>query len=591
MCAGGADDPSHFLQVFVPAKGLPTAAKVFSISTAATLGISAVTCGVAALVTPGWTTVACAAGVLRSLGHLQLMAFTSNLAAHMPRPFQVAADSASWARLDFAPYAATSFITKSSRLVNQLVPTVPSPPPPLGEATGLDAILRDFVLAETQTPLLAYASSSPNMTMSKLVGPKLVWDASMALDPRDEVRAAWRHAMATWLLGLVTVAVALAMHGIVRLSVGQAVRLAGRALYVAFPKLALLALCAVLPPIIHATTHVYSWERLATGVNGIALALWIPAIVLAVALAAYLLWLTAGDAPKHIIVRPDDVWAVATGLPPITDGDRGFLATYLQALLGGRSAQQQQLPPTPKNKVMPVVGLDLAPAPPPFVAQPPMMPAAAPPPEPLVGPAPLFKLVTRPLHGAAHTTTEALAVQDADTNLPGTPTFHPPIPRTVLGSPRPPSPPKAPKPPPAAPPPPLPFIRNLTDGGMPIKAGDEDNNPASPKAPAVLRSDSRHSRAAQSKRSKVRSSPGMLSSPSPIDDSQERPWEQEDGEHGAQTSAAGASGAADPFDEWEIHDSPLAGGAGGGAGPVAEAKEDRSSNADRPSNFKSRISK
>ena len=61
------------LLVPIPAPGLNTAAYGLNLGSAATMGLSALSCMLSVAVAPGWDSMACAAGVLRSLSHLQVV--------------------------------------------------------------------------------------------------------------------------------------------------------------------------------------------------------------------------------------------------------------------------------------------------------------------------------------------------------------------------------------------------------------------------------------------------------------------------------------------------------------------------------------
>lgn len=113
--AGNPGVPSNLLQVSVPAPSLPRAATTLNAMSAAAVAASALSCMAGAVLTPGWTAVACGAGVLRSMGHLQLLGFTGHMSANMPAAYVTATDSAAWPALQFAPDSAVSFATGFSR--------------------------------------------------------------------------------------------------------------------------------------------------------------------------------------------------------------------------------------------------------------------------------------------------------------------------------------------------------------------------------------------------------------------------------------------------------------------------------------------
>ncbi len=129
--AGNPGVPSNQLSVTVPAPELPKLATGLGVATAASLGASTLSCMAGAFFTPGWTAMACGAGVLRSAGHLQVLGFTNAMSANMPAAYDVVSGTSSWALLQFAPDAATKFATGFSRAKDNTRALVPSPPPPL----------------------------------------------------------------------------------------------------------------------------------------------------------------------------------------------------------------------------------------------------------------------------------------------------------------------------------------------------------------------------------------------------------------------------------------------------------------------------
>ena len=72
--------------------------------------------------------MACAGGVLRSAGHLQIAGMSASMAANMPQSYSTAATCASWASLSFLPASSTTFVEGMSKAANALV--TPAPPPP-----------------------------------------------------------------------------------------------------------------------------------------------------------------------------------------------------------------------------------------------------------------------------------------------------------------------------------------------------------------------------------------------------------------------------------------------------------------------------
>lgn len=64
--------PSNRLEVVVPSQAVALVADISHYATMAVMGASAVSCGATALLAPGWRSIACVGGLLRSLGHLQV---------------------------------------------------------------------------------------------------------------------------------------------------------------------------------------------------------------------------------------------------------------------------------------------------------------------------------------------------------------------------------------------------------------------------------------------------------------------------------------------------------------------------------------
>ena len=116
----------------VPTPGLASAAFGLNIATAATLGLSAISCMLSVVVAPGWDSMACAGGLLRSLSHLQIVSWTGHMAAGMPTAVDIASSSASWASLAVLPIAWTNW--SASSMSNALPyikqQTMLAPPPP-----------------------------------------------------------------------------------------------------------------------------------------------------------------------------------------------------------------------------------------------------------------------------------------------------------------------------------------------------------------------------------------------------------------------------------------------------------------------------
>ena len=86
-------------------------ATALTISSAVMLGVSATVCLASGVFAPGWDSIACGAGVLRSWGHLQVVgASAGGVAARMPQGYGVAAGCVRWTLLDFMPESATSWL-------------------------------------------------------------------------------------------------------------------------------------------------------------------------------------------------------------------------------------------------------------------------------------------------------------------------------------------------------------------------------------------------------------------------------------------------------------------------------------------------
>lgn len=107
-----------------------TAASAARWSSVAALATSAAACASTALLSPGWRGVACAGGLLRSWGHLQLLAFTDGLAFHTPPAFRQAAGGLSWTLLGWLPASATPWAEGYSHRLRAMEGAVPPPPPP-----------------------------------------------------------------------------------------------------------------------------------------------------------------------------------------------------------------------------------------------------------------------------------------------------------------------------------------------------------------------------------------------------------------------------------------------------------------------------
>lgn len=122
----------------VPAPGLTSAAFGLNIATAASLGLSAISCMLSVAIAPGWDSLACAAGLLRSLSHLQIVSWTSHMAADMPAAVDIAASSASWASLAVLPIAWTNWSASMSNALPYIAQqAVPAPPPPVAVSNYL----------------------------------------------------------------------------------------------------------------------------------------------------------------------------------------------------------------------------------------------------------------------------------------------------------------------------------------------------------------------------------------------------------------------------------------------------------------------
>lgn len=118
-----------------------TAATAFTGASIGALALSGVLCAATSLLAPGWSGPACAAGVLRSFGHLQLLAFTRHLGGGMPATFDTAAGSAEWTRLNWVP--GQEYAHRFSATYGHLEPPPPAPLYPVGGCcwSGFGAVL------------------------------------------------------------------------------------------------------------------------------------------------------------------------------------------------------------------------------------------------------------------------------------------------------------------------------------------------------------------------------------------------------------------------------------------------------------------
>ena len=82
-------------------------------------------------------------------------------------------------------------------------------------------------------------------------------------------------------------------------------RLSGDQIYLAFPSLALLALAAVLPPILHSSTYLFLWETWEANAPPVTYAIMISTCVVSALLVLYLLKLTCRDAEVRILTPPE----------------------------------------------------------------------------------------------------------------------------------------------------------------------------------------------------------------------------------------------------------------------------------------------
>ena len=128
----------------VPTPGLASAAFGLNIATAATLGLSAISCMLSVVVAPGWDSMACAGGLLRSLSHLQIVSWTGHMAAGMPTAVDIASSSASWASLAVLPIAWTNWSASSMSnalpYIKQQMVLAPPPPAVVSSTRGLSGV-------------------------------------------------------------------------------------------------------------------------------------------------------------------------------------------------------------------------------------------------------------------------------------------------------------------------------------------------------------------------------------------------------------------------------------------------------------------
>lgn len=120
---------SNQIAVSVPAPGLAAASTGFRWASLAALGLSGAACAASTVLAPGWATLACGAGLLRSLGHLQLASMSGRMAADMPPAFTLSTDSSSWARMTFLPTGMTDWSQQLSVALKQNESATPPPPP------------------------------------------------------------------------------------------------------------------------------------------------------------------------------------------------------------------------------------------------------------------------------------------------------------------------------------------------------------------------------------------------------------------------------------------------------------------------------
>eukprot|EP00955_Chlamydomonas_euryale_P030377 320224-Chlamydomonas_euryale.AAC.1 len=353
---GTASEP---LALSVPSPGLSAASSALTVASAVSLGASAIVCAATAVFTPGWGAAACAAGLLRSFGHLQLVGMSGGLAADMPAAYREAAASASWSLLRFAPLAFADGLSDTLPALEAAAAAgAPSLPAPL-TANTTDELLVSARLLPLGPLYAGTVSSPPAPSNASLVtsGPwvhvtpasQLQPHALLALlngsaplreaapeDHSGALRAAWRGALSAAVIAAAAVLLALAAHAAVALSSDAQLRLAGlKGVYTAFPSLALFAAAAALPAFLYASARLLAWEAALAGEAPVlAVVLLAIAAAAAVGLAAGLLYLTAVWAPRRVLLLPADKLGATAAVP--SGGGRSVDAAFAGSQPGDR---------------------------------------------------------------------------------------------------------------------------------------------------------------------------------------------------------------------------------------------------------------
>jgi len=132
QAAPAADPPApSTLILHPPPPQVPQkAATAFTGLSIAAFSASALLCAATTTLTPGWSGPACAAAVLRSFGHLQLLAFMRHLGGGMPATVDAAAGSAEWTRLNWVP--GQEYAHRFSATYGHLKPPPSAPLYPVG---------------------------------------------------------------------------------------------------------------------------------------------------------------------------------------------------------------------------------------------------------------------------------------------------------------------------------------------------------------------------------------------------------------------------------------------------------------------------
>ncbi|KAG2443528.1 hypothetical protein HXX76_001880 [Chlamydomonas incerta] len=373
--SGNPGVPSNRLEVVVPSQAVALAAGISHYGTMAVLGASALSCGATALLAPGWRSIACVGGLLRSLGHLQVLSYTESLAFRTPAAYQKAASASEWSQLAWLPASATSWSESFSKRLGRLASAVPPPPPPrLQSLSGtLETAIVDSGLVSA-TPYLTYAAvAAPNATDVQAVSALmryadgLVYNTTQLPDVRPPVREAWCDIVATAIVSGAVLAAAVLVHLVLVCSTDRDMRLLGYSFYAAWPKLLLIGLAAVTPPLVYGAFRVLSYETVGGASPPIAvfllLALAVGAALLVVAWLMIVALTRAADKLPVPLEKPDPQWAegtprsrgAAAGTPrtpqnrvvpaPMSPPPQGGAQNILVNQQQQQQQQQQQLQP------------------------------------------------------------------------------------------------------------------------------------------------------------------------------------------------------------------------------------------------------